>query len=87
MTLINLLGAPDALLHVERRHGHGLVVDFGGVLIEIGGGLGAEVTVAHVEVERSDAVRAVGAGELHASGDAFGGVISHWNDCMGGTGD
>lgn len=81
------LGAPDALLHVQGRHGDGLVVDFGGVLVEVGGGLGAQVAVAGVEVERGDGVRAVGAGKLHASGDAFGGVVFHSLDCSGGSGN
>jgi hypothetical protein len=32
-------------------------------------------------------VRAVGTGKLHASGDAFCGVVSHSHDCSGGSGD
>jgi hypothetical protein len=77
------LCAPDALLHVERRDGHRFVVDFGGVLIERGGGLGTEVAVAGVKVQCGNTVVAMSAGELHASGDAFGGVVSHCNDCSG----
>jgi hypothetical protein len=51
------------------------------VLIERAGGLGAKVTVLEVEVERADAVRAADAGELHASLDPLGGVVSHGFDC------
>jgi len=50
------------------------VVDAGGVAVDGGGGLGAEVAVAGVEVEGADVVGAVGAGELHASLDAGDGV-------------
>lgn len=78
------LGSPDALLHVEGRNRDGLVVDFGGVLIEGSCSLCAEVAVAQVEFQRGDAVRTVGAGKLHASGDAFCGVVSHSHDCSGG---
>lgn len=75
------------MLHVEGRDGDRFVVDLGGVLIEGGGGLGAEVAVARIELECGDAIGAVGAGELHSSGDAFGGVISHCHDCNGGSGN
>jgi len=77
------LGAPNALLHVERGDGDGFVMDFGGVLIKVGGSLSPKVAIAQVKVQRRDAVRAVGAGKLHASGDAFGGVVSHSHDCIG----
>ena len=50
------------------------MVDAGGVAVDGGGGLGAEVAVAGVEVESADVVGAVGAGELHASLDAGDGV-------------
>ena len=50
------------------------MVDAGGVAVDGGGGLGAEVAVAGVEVEGADVVGAVGAGELHASLDAGDGV-------------
>jgi len=66
--------APDVLPGIERREHDGLVVDAGGVLIDGGGGLGAEVAVARVEVERADVVGAVGAGELHSALDASDGV-------------
>ena len=64
------LGAPDALLGVEGGEHYGFVVDAGGVAVDGGGGLGAEVAVAGVEVEGADVVSAVGAGELHASFNA-----------------
>jgi|HubBroStandDraft_6_1064221.scaffolds.fasta_scaffold87818_3 hypothetical protein len=66
--------APDVLLDVEGREHYGLVVDAGGVLIDGGRGLRAEVAVAGVELERADVVGAVGAGELHAALDASDGV-------------
>ena len=65
---------PDVLLGVEGGEHYGLVVDAGGVLIDGGGGLGAEVAVAGIEVESADVVGAVGAGELHAAFDASDGV-------------
>jgi hypothetical protein len=68
------LGTPDALLGVERGEHYGFVVDSGGVLVDFGGGLGAEVAVARIEVEGADVVSAVRAGELHASLDARHGV-------------
>jgi hypothetical protein len=52
------------------------VVDGGGVAVDGGGGLGAEVAVVEVEVEGADVVGAAGAGELHASLDARYGVVS-----------
>jgi hypothetical protein len=72
--LCKRLGAPDALLGVEGGEHYGFVVDFGGVLVDLGGGLGAEVAVARVKVESADLVGAVRAGELHASLDARHGV-------------
>ena len=50
------------------------MVDAGGVAVDGGGGLGAEVAVAGVEVEGADVVSAVGAGEPHASLNAGDGV-------------
>ena len=50
---------------------------FGGVLVESGGGLGAEVAVLDIEVKGADAVRAADAGELHASLDPLRGVVPH----------
>jgi hypothetical protein len=49
-------------------------MDFGGMLVDGGGGLGAEIAVARVEVEGADMVRAMRAGEPHASFDAGDGV-------------
>ena len=46
-------------------------------MIEGVGGLGAEVAVLEVEVKRADAVRAADAGELRASLDPLGSVVSH----------
>ena len=81
------LGAPDALLSVEGGEHHGFVVDAGSVEIDGGSGLGAEVTVAGVEVECADVVSAAGAGKLHAALDASDGVVSlhkssvvHWRE-------
>jgi hypothetical protein len=51
-------------LGVGGRDDRGLVVDLGGVLVEGGSSLGAEITVLEVEVEGADAVRAAYAGEL-----------------------
>ena len=62
--------APDGLPGVERREHYGLVVNAGGVLVDGGSGLGAEVAVAGIEVECADVVGAVGAGEPHAAFDA-----------------
>ena len=45
------------------------MVDAGGVLVNGGGGLSAQVAVAGVEVQSADVVGAVSAAELHA---AFG---------------
>jgi hypothetical protein len=52
------------------------VVDGGGVAIDGGGGLGAEVAVVEIEVESADVVGATGAGELHAAFDTRYGVVS-----------
>src|ERR1700738_4088380 len=74
-------GAPDALLRGEAGIHHRLVVRFGGVLVESGGGLGAEVAVASVEVERADAVLAADTGEAHAALHSFRRVVSHCRNC------
>ena len=58
------------------------MVDAGGVAIDGGGGLGAEVAVAGVEVESADVVGAAGAGELHAALDASDGVVSLHNSSV-----
>jgi hypothetical protein len=67
------------LLGVEGREHYRFVVDGGGVLIDGGGGLCAEVAVTGVEVEGADVVGATGAGEPHASLDASDGVVSLHN--------
>jgi len=64
------------LLGVEGGEHYGFVVNCGGVLIDGGGGLGAEVAVAGIEVKGADVVGAAGAGELHAALDASDGVVS-----------
>lgn len=66
--------SPDPLLGVERGKHYGLMMDIGGVAIDGGCGLGAQVAVASVEVKGADVVGAVGAGELHASLNARDGV-------------
>ena len=82
------LGAPDALLGIERGEHHRFVVDVGGVLVDGGGGLRAQVAVAGVEVEGADVVSAVGAGEPHASLDARDGVETlHSSECMARGGE
>lgn len=75
------LGAPNALLNVERRNHHRFVVHLRGVLIQRPGGLCAEVSVTGVELCSGDAVFAAHAGELHAARDSFDGVVSHCFDC------
>jgi hypothetical protein len=68
------LGAVDVLLGVEGGEHYRLVMNLGGVLVDGGGGLSAEVAVAEIEVESADVVGAVIAGELHAALDACDGV-------------
>jgi hypothetical protein len=50
---------------------------FGGVIVDRGCGLGAQVAGSGVEVERADAVGTVRAGELHAAFDALDSVGFH----------
>jgi hypothetical protein len=70
------------LLGVEGGEHHGLVMDGGGVLVNGGGGLGAEVAVAGIEVEGADVVGTMGAGKLHATFDASDGVEAlHSSEC------
>jgi hypothetical protein len=52
-------------------------VHLGSVPIDSGSGLGAEVALPGVEIERTDAVFAAGTLELHSPFDAIGGVASH----------
>ena len=63
------------------------MVDCGGVLVDGGGGLGAKVAVAGIEIEGADVMGAACAGELHAALDASDGVVSlhkssvvHWRE-------
>ena len=58
------------------------MVNRGGVLIDSGGGLGAEVAVAGIEVEGADVMGAAGAGKLHAAFDASDGVVSLHNSSV-----
>jgi hypothetical protein len=62
------------LLGVEGGVHDGLVVDAGGVEVDGGGGLCAEVAVAGVELDGADVVGTTGADELHASLDTCHGV-------------
>lgn len=55
------------------------MVDFGGMLIDSGRGLGAEVAIAEVEIQSADVVSAAGAGKSHAAFDACDGVMSLHN--------
>ena len=49
--------------------------------IDSGGGLGAEVAVAGVEIECTDAVFAADTLELYSPFDRIGGVVSHGLNC------
>ena len=82
MARMQRLGAPDALLGIERREHYGFVVNAGSVAVDGAGGLGAEVAVAQVEVESADVVGAAGAGELHASLDARDAVVPLHNSSV-----
>jgi hypothetical protein len=53
------------------------VVRFGGVIVDRGCGLGAEVAGSCVEIEGADAVGAVRAGKLHAALDALDSIGFH----------
>jgi hypothetical protein len=58
------------------------VVHIGGVLVDGGGGLSAQVAVSRIEVERAHVMGAVGAGELHAAFNASHGVEAfHRTEC------
>jgi len=50
------------------------MVNLGGVLVDGGRGLRAQIAVARVEVERAYVVGAVGAGKLHAALNTSDGV-------------
>ena len=53
----------------------------GGVIVDHGRGLGAEVAGFRVEVQRADAVFTLRAGELHAALDALNFVGFHYLNC------
>ena len=53
----------------------------GGVIVDRGCGLGAQVAGSGVEVERADAVGTMRAGELHAAFDALDSVGFHCLNC------
>jgi hypothetical protein len=71
------LRAPDSLLGIERGIHQRLLVFLGGVLIDGGRSLGAEVAVPGVVLQCAHAVLAAGAGESHAAFDAIDGVVFH----------
>lgn len=81
-TVWGALGAPDALLSVEGGEHYRLVVDCGGVPVDGGGGLSAEIAVACVEIESADVVGAAGASELHAALYASDGVVALHNSSV-----
>ncbi len=62
------------LLGIERGEHYRLVMNLGGVVVNGGGGLGAEVAVAEIEVKSADMMGAVIAGELHTALDACDGI-------------
>ena len=69
--------APTALLAVGGGNDQGFVVRLGGVMVDCGCSLGAEVAGLRFEIERAYAVRTLGAGELHAVLDALDAVGFH----------
>ncbi len=73
--------APRALLTIVGRSDRGFGVGLGGVLVDCGRGLSAEIADLSIEIESAYAVSAVGAGELHSVLDALDAVGFHWFDC------
>ena len=73
--------APGALLTVGGGNYHGHVMGFGGVLVDHGCSLSAEIAGLGVEVQRADAVFTLRAGELHAALDALNSVGFHCMNC------
>ena len=66
------------------------MVHFGGMIVDCGCSLGAEVPALRIEIERRDAVVTMPTGELDAVFDALGLVGFHWLNCspaLGGSGD
>ena len=53
------------------------MVRFGGMIVDCGGGLSAQVAESGVEIQGADAVGTVRTGELHAALDALDSVGFH----------
>jgi hypothetical protein len=68
------LCSPRGLLKIERREEERLMMNFGGMAIDGGGGLGSEVAVAGIEIEGADVLRTMRTFELHPALDALDGV-------------
>ena len=73
--------APAALLAVGRRDHHGRLVRRGGVRIDCGSGLGAEIPNFGVKLQSCDAMGALLARELHAALNALDSIGFHSMDC------
>jgi len=81
MNLRDATLAPGTLLTIGGGNYQGCVVRLGGVSIDHGCGLGAEVAGLRVEVQRADAVGTLRAGEVHAALDALDSVGFHCLNC------
>jgi len=57
------------------------MVRFGGVIVDCGGGLGAEIARLGVELESADGVGTMSAVELHAALDALDSISFHCLNC------
>ena len=57
------------------------MVRFGGMIVDCGGGLSAQVAESGVEIQGADAVGTVRTGELHATLDALDSVGFHCLNC------
>ena len=73
--------APCALLTFGGGNDQGLVVRFGGVIVNRGCGLRTQVSGLRIEIERGDAVGTVRAGELHAALNALDSIGFHCLNC------
>jgi hypothetical protein len=69
--------APGTLLTIVGGTGRGFVVGCGGVMVDCGCSLGAEVAGLRVEFQSAYAVGTLRAGELHAALDALDSVGFH----------
>lgn len=69
--------APSALLAVGRGNYHGGVVRFGGVIVDHGRGLGAEIATFCIEVQGTYAVGTMRACEFHAALNALDAIGFH----------